>query len=254
MTNISESQAQHLFIYKDKTQKLVAVMQEMSNVYYYHELNDSFKLTKAVFKDELREVIKLDSSKVDSTIQAINLGIMQDSIKYATEMKKVLKFSCIPAVSSSFRSDQFNYNISVSYTLLYQNQDMLGLGLGYERLNKGQSFLVTNSIQARVFYNKFFSAGFNHKPRMYAGVEFSIARTIGGMYNLAWTSENRREEQDLAESHLTLSKGIKALLGVAIKDKYLIDIGLINRNIGISYPTDNDEWYFLTELRFGYKL
>lgn len=244
--------AQHLFVYKNKTAKVVKVLEDKGNVYYYYEWNDTLQLSKAVFKDDLKEVTKVDSSAVDSVLLAMNHKTIADSVAVAVEQNKTRRNFFIPAVASSFRSDQFNYNLSVSYAIQYYGANLVGAGIGYERVNKGQSFILLNSIQLRMFYNRYFK-GRSYTKRYYCGGEFTLGKTLSGKYNNAWTAENMRDELEMKDDYLGYPIGVKVLVGVNLRDRFLIDIGILSKNLGIVYPDDTKR-YLLAELRVGYRL
>ena len=245
--------AQHLFVFNDKTTKVVKIVKDAGPVYYYYEWSDTLMLSKAVFKDDLKKVLKIDPTEIDSVIKMIKNQIIEDSIYIVHERSKDIRFSLIPSIATSFRSDQFNYTISGSCVLVYKIINMLGVSMGYERLNKGQSYILLNSAQLRVFYNRYLTKDPLAGKRYYCGGEFIYGKTISGRYNNAWTSDNVSEEIVMTADYLDSSLGIKLLFGVTLKDKFLIDIGFMDKNLGITYPNDTRR-YLVTELRLGYRL
>jgi hypothetical protein len=246
------SSAQSIFVYKDKTKKVVEVLEDKGNVYFYCDWNDSLHIKRAVIKDNLTEVIQVNKESIDSVLLSMNNQRVADSIDIVIEENKELRFFVIPSAATSFRMDQFNFNLSSSFAALVDGVDLFGGGIGYERMNKGRSFIVTNSVLLRLFYHRFFTINSGNK-KGYCGAEFSVGKTLGGNYNNAWNKDNISDITKMNKEHLGNFVGVKLLIGIELKGRFLFDIGLLNRDLGIIFP-DDPKRYMLAEVRLGYKI
>ncbi len=244
--------AQHLLEYGG-SKKVIKVVTEKGGALYYQNWPDTTDVDmRAILMSDITSLKPLTYEEVDSVIAAINNAKINTLHEIEVEQNKKVRHFFIPAIGSSFRIDQFNYSLSVAYGLLYNGVNLYGGSIGYNRVNKGQSFIVLNSIQLQLFYNRYFKRPSSTKS-YYCGGEFTFGKTLSGKYNNAWSANNMSEEIKLEDDDLWFSVGLNIHAGVDLKDRFLIEVGLLYRDLGITFPGDTEK-YVLAELKLGYKL
>jgi hypothetical protein len=249
---VQESGAQHLLEYGG-SKEVIKIVAEHGGSLYYQIWPDTTELdTRAILMSDITSLKAISYVEVDSIIASIVNAKVAAAKDIEVEQNKTIRQFFIPIVASSFRIDQINYSLSAMYGVLYNGVNLYGGGVGYGRVNKGQSFIVLNSVQMQLFYNRYFKRPSLRKS-YYCGGEFTVGKTLSGKYNNAWSTNDISEEIKLEKDDLRFSIGFNVHAGLDLKDRFLIEIGLLYRDLGITFPDDTKK-YVLAELKLGYKI